>query len=100
MLDLSEQHLQILVSVLDRFLPSEVQVLVFGSRVNGTARRYSDIDLCLKCDRDIPDKAILNLQEAFSLSELPFRVDIVIYRNCTGAFRQIIDENSLKIYPK
>ena len=100
MLNLDEQYLQILVSILDRFLPSGVQVFVFGSRVNGTARKYSDIDLCLKCNQDIPDAVILTLKEVFSLSELPFRVDVVIYRNCTDAFQQIIDENNVKIYPK
>ncbi len=99
MLNLHPQHLQIIVSIFGEILPNGVQAFVFGSRVNGTARKYSDVDVCLKRDQDIPSEVILDLKEAFSLSDLPFRVDIVIYRNCTDAFKKIIDENNVQIWP-
>jgi predicted nucleotidyltransferase len=43
-LDVTEGHLDILRKYLHRFIPG-VAVWAYGSRVKGTARRYSDLDL-------------------------------------------------------
>ncbi len=99
MLDLDERSLNILKTIISKHVASNITVLIFGSRINGSAKKYSDIDICLKCDDDIDDEVIFQLKEAFSVSELLFRVDIVEYQKCTDAFKRIIDQNNVKIYP-
>ncbi len=98
--DLDEKSFNMLKAIVSKHVANNVTVLIFGSRVKRTAKQYSGIDICLKCDNIILSEVICQLQEAFSLSNLPFRVDIVVYQKCTDAFKKIIDENSIKIYPE
>ncbi|MDR2603169.1 MAG: nucleotidyltransferase domain-containing protein [Puniceicoccales bacterium] len=100
MINIEPKHFSGIVSILEEFLPKNVSVSIFGSRINGRARRFSDVDLCLKSDDTISNEIISHLKEAFSLSDLPYGVDIVVYSKCTDAFRAIIDANSIEIYPK
>jgi len=48
MIDVTEKELQIVKSILISFVP-KAKVRVFGSRVNGTKREISDLDLAIDC---------------------------------------------------
>ncbi len=60
----------------------------FGSRVRGTQRKFSDLDLCYK--DEIPDSTIAYLEGEFSDSDLPFKVDIVNWNRCSSKFQETI----------
>ncbi len=47
MLDLQDEHLAVLRSCLRLHLPAGARAFAFGSRVDGSARRYSDLDVAL-----------------------------------------------------
>jgi uncharacterized protein len=47
----------------------------YGSRVKGTARRISDLDICYY--DNISSSDITQLQEEFTESNLPFEVELV-----------------------
>ena len=97
MIDLSEKYLTMLEDIILRNVRGDVEVLMFGSRVNGTARKYSDIDICLKSKHEIQPLVINRLKEEVSMSDLPYLVDIVVYSNCTWEFQRIIDSSSVRI---
>jgi predicted nucleotidyltransferase len=63
---------------------------VFGSRATGRARRYSDLDLAIDAGRPLTLDEIAGLTEAFSDSDLPYKVDIVDWRNIEDRWRQTI----------
>jgi predicted nucleotidyltransferase len=46
MIELDKQHLDTVVSILRQHVP-DLEVRAFGSRVAGTAREFSDLDLAL-----------------------------------------------------
>ncbi len=56
---------------------SKWQPVVFGSRINGASRRYSDIDLGFKGSSPMPISMIAKLWNAFDDSDIPYVVDIV-----------------------
>ncbi len=87
MLDLSEDHLAILRSVLAAHLPAGSRACVFGSRAHGGARRYSDLDLALEWSRPLGLDLIGRIAEALSESDLPFKVDIVDLATVEPGFR-------------
>jgi type I restriction enzyme S subunit len=60
--------------------------VVFGSRAEGTARRYSDIDLGL-AGEPLPFDRLGRLAEAFEDGDLPYRVDVVNLAQTSRAFR-------------
>jgi type I restriction enzyme S subunit len=75
-LDVSETNLAIVRAILRRYLPA-VEVRAFGSRVKGTARPFSDLDLVVVSDSELPVRLSALIADAFAESELPFRVDLL-----------------------
>ncbi|MBI4669728.1 MAG: nucleotidyltransferase domain-containing protein [Elusimicrobia bacterium] len=92
-LDLKPRHLQLVKEIMARFAP-EFKVVVFGSRANGTAKPYSDLDLAIITQKPLPLRRIRQLREAFSNSRLPFKVDIVDWADTADHFRQIIKKGA------
>lgn len=63
-------------------------VLVFGSRVKGTDRHYSDLDLAVPGPLEF--SKLGRLQDAFEFSELPFRVDVVDMEAVSPKFKEVL----------
>ncbi len=91
MIDLSKKHLKEVKSILMKFVPHS-EVRVFGSRVTEKALKYSDLDLVICSDEMIQQKTIWKMEEAFSDSDLPFQVDILVWENIAESFRTKIEE--------
>ena len=90
-ISLAPKHLAIVRAIAQQYLP-EHQVCVFGSRANGKARQYSDLDLLLDGE-PINIGKMAALKEAFSESDLPILVDIVQKKNISDAFYQAIKKD-------
>jgi len=91
MIDLAERHLETIRRILGEHAAG-CEVRAFGSRVSGTAKEYSDLDLAIIGEEKLPRRVKMLLREAFEESDLPFRVDIVDYNAISDSFRSIIDE--------
>ena len=89
MIDLEARHLATVQALLARHVP-ECEVRAFGSRVKGTAKPYSDLDLALVGPAQIPADRLAALREALTDSELPIRVDVLDWHGIAENFRQII----------
>jgi len=92
MLDLDDESLKCVTRILAEHVP-ECEVRAFGSRVTGTAKPYSDLDLAVMGDERLDVSRMNRLQEAFEYSDLPMRVDVVDWQSCSEKFRKIIEEN-------
>jgi uncharacterized protein len=86
--DLPAQHRHIVLDILHAHLPHGSTAWVFGSRATGRARRYSDLDLAIDAARPLTLDEIAVLGEAFSDSDLPYRVDLVDWHNIDERWRQ------------
>src|SRR5712691_1471716 len=71
-------------------LSSEHRRWVLGSRATGRARRYSDLDLAIDAGRPLTLDETARLAEAFSDSDLPYRVDVVDWHAIDDRFRGVI----------
>lgn len=90
MIDLPPEMLAEVRRILAQHVP-DCQVRVYGSRINGRAQRYSDLDLALVGAGALDPARIEAVREAFSLSDLPFRVDLQDWAGMTPAFRREIE---------
>jgi uncharacterized protein len=79
-------------NILNRFAP-QAEIIVFGSRIHGTAKPWSDLDLAIKVESSFDWKLLAEIKETFQESELPFRVDVLDWNNITPAFRKTIEAN-------
>ena len=89
-IDLPADHRRLVLNVIRANLPQSTKAWVFGSRVTGRARRYSDLDLAIDAGRRLTLDEIARLTEAFSDSDLPYRVDLVDWRDIDDRWQQII----------
>jgi uncharacterized protein len=88
--DLAGGHRRLVRSILAAHLPQGSVAWVFGSRATGRARPLSDLDLAIDAGRRLTLDEIAELAEAFTESNLPYRVDVVDWRGIDERFRQTI----------
>ena len=72
MLQLETKHQKIVREILSKY---PYKFYAYGSRVKGTSRQLSDLDLCYQ--EDIPDAIAFQIEEEFKESDLPFAVELV-----------------------
>ncbi|MEW5875165.1 MAG: nucleotidyltransferase domain-containing protein [Candidatus Zixiibacteriota bacterium] len=95
-IDISPPQWEIVRAILQRHIPDR-EVWAFGSRVTGTARQYSDLDLVIFGDEPVGLAVMSALREDFSESELPFKVDLVEWATTGAAFRKVIEKDKVVI---
>ncbi len=89
-IDLAAADRRLVLQILADHLPPCARAWAFGSRASGRARRYSDLDLAIDAGRPLTLDEAAILAEAFSDSDLPYRVDIIDWRAIGSGFRKII----------
>jgi uncharacterized protein len=95
-LDISSEHLAIVQQILRQLVPS-CEVWAFGSRVKGTAKPFSDLDLVIMSQQPLSLALVASLHEAFSESDLPWKVDIVDWSTTSQEFRAVIEQQKVKV---
>ncbi len=86
MIDLPSTQLAEVQKILLEFVP-DYEVWAFGSRVNGTAKKTSDLDLVLRGKSPLPIAQKVNLKEAFAESTLPIKIDFVEWNDINETFK-------------
>ena len=89
-LDITPDQRKILLDLLNNYLPG-VTVWAYGSRIKGTARPQSDLDLAVFASTE-QKRAVAALKEALEESQLPFRVDLFVWDEIPAQFRDNIQQ--------
>ena len=71
--------------------------VVFGSRANGRAHKFSDIDLGFIGSEPLPQGVETRLWEALDESDIPYVVDIVDLTTTQPEFRQVAEQHMVEI---
>lgn len=95
-LQITEQQWQQVSAILQRYL-ANYPVWAFGSRVTGKPKPYSDLDLVIISDQPLSLALLAEVAEAFSDSDLPWKVDLVDWATTSERFRQVIAAEKLVI---
>ena len=95
-LQVSKEHLNIIKSLIKEYVP-DYKVVAFGSRVSGTPKPYSDLDLAIIYDEPLDAMLLAKLRLALEESDLPYKVDIVEYVLVSDAFKEVIDSDNLDL---
>lgn len=99
MIAITPEEEEIILGIITEFAP-ECEVYAYGSRVRGTHREWSDLDLAFvpPGGANMPFGQRGDLKEAFGESDIVFRVDVTDYNGAATNFREIIDRRRVKIY--
>jgi predicted nucleotidyltransferase len=96
-IDLTDAQLRSVLDLIGQHLPG-VTVWAYGSRVKGTARRTSDLDLVVFVDED-SRSLVSGLKESFDESDLTFPVDLHIWDEIPTSFQKEISAHKLDLTP-
>ncbi len=92
MINLTQKELHIVQDILSSHLPGR-EVCVFGSRTGKDIKTYSDLDMVIMGPEPVDFEVLSLLREAFRESDLPFRVDVSVWRQMDKAFQDLIRPN-------
>ncbi|MBF0155226.1 MAG: nucleotidyltransferase domain-containing protein [Magnetococcales bacterium] len=96
LIDIRPDHWEIVRAILKKHV-SDREVWAFGSRAKWTAKQYSDLDLCILGDGPLELEQQASLEEDFSESDLPFKVDVVDWATTADGFRGIIGRERVMV---
>lgn len=85
------------LQILQKIFTGNYTAILFGSRTNGSHKKFSDVDICLKSDNPLPTYIVSQLKAQCSESNLPYKVDIIDYQTLDESFRKIIDTTGIII---
>ena len=92
MIDIEEKYLTEIRRILADKV-SDCEVRAFGSRIEGKAKKFSDLDLALVGGEKLSWRRIELLKDAFSSSDIPIIVDVIDWHAISDEFRAIIENN-------
>ena len=96
MLDLKPEYLDLVNTIVGQYFPN-CEIRVYGSRVRGNARKYSDLDISIVGSTKLDRTQLMELRNAFDESDLPIRVDVHDWHNTSPEFQKIIEERYVVI---
>jgi hypothetical protein len=64
-------------------------IFIFGSRVDGKARKFSDYDIGILGKKVLPFDKMALIKDELEESDLPYRVDVVDFRLVSKDFREV-----------
>ncbi|MEI0602750.1 nucleotidyltransferase domain-containing protein [Brachyspira alvinipulli] len=97
MINLSDNEINIIKDILKNHI-YEGEVYIFGSRVRGNNKKFSDIDLAVNINRKLSLSEISAIKDDFDESDLIYTADIIDYNSISEEFKNIIDSNKKIIY--
>lgn len=71
----------------------KLQLIVFGSRVNGQASKWSDIDIGILGSGRIPSNIIGNIKDGLEEMPILYKIDVVDFANVSPEFKNIALQN-------
>ena len=90
-IDISPEQLAIVQGILKDHLPKGTLAWAFGSRVTWTAKPFSDLDIALEGTAPLAPEVLIDLEEAFEASDLPWKVDVIDLHAVSPEFRAIVE---------
>ena len=93
---ISDAEWRIVRDILDKYVPG-YSVWAFGSRARRTHKPFSDLDLAVCGDQPLTISTLAALNEAFTESDLPWKVDIVDEAAISDTFRRHIDAQKVAL---
>lgn len=95
MIKLTKEQFLIITDILHRHFPT-AKIWFFGSRVNGNARKYSDLDVMIQMQDD-KKQTFIDAKDEFEKSDLPFLVDLVNFDKVNFELRESVMESAVPL---
>jgi predicted nucleotidyltransferase len=87
---------QEIIKIIRKYFKGEgAEIILFGSRAEGNFTVSSDYDIALKSEKNINESLVSRIKEDLENSNIPFKVDLVLYQKVSDDLKQTIDKNGI-----
>lgn len=90
-IQIKDSHRKMVVDILKVY---PFRAFVFGSRAKNAAKEFSDLDLCIK--EPISKDTLRELQRKLEDSNLPYKVDVILWSEISSEFRAQIEKDLIE----
>jgi predicted nucleotidyltransferase len=91
------RHLQYILEQFRLSIPDSA-VWAFGSRIEGSNRPASDLDLAILCDKETAKKQLPKLNEIFIESDIPFKIQLLDFNRLPDNMQGNIKKTYVILY--
>ncbi len=92
------ESLEFIRRTVRKYLSEEdCEVFVYGSRAGGKADRWSDIDVGIKGEKEVPVRKLALIAEELENSKIPYKVDVVDFTRTSDDFRRLALKEIIKL---
>lgn len=95
-IDVQPYHWLIVRDILRKYV-AQYSVWAFGSRATWNAKTFSDLDLAIITNKTLPLAMSADLNDAFSESDLPWKVDLVDWSAISDDFRKLVARDKVVV---
>jgi predicted nucleotidyltransferase len=92
---LTTGQIEAIVETVNELLP-KATVCIFGSRVTGQAKKYSDVDIAVDNEAPIELKILDQIKELLG-EKLPYLVDLVDMQSISEDFKKVVERDGVKV---
>jgi uncharacterized protein len=92
---LLQSEINLIKTTVQKYLP-ESKVIIFGSRVLGTAKKFSDIDIAISNETKIKLEDLLNIKQEIS-DNCEYLIDLIDTKSVSNNFLEVILSTGVKI---
>ena len=96
-MNLTKEERDSVISIIKNNVSNKVRVFFFGSRMDGTSSKSSDLDVLLHGNSPIELGQISIIKEQLEQSNLPFKVDVLDYHRCSEQMLKNIAGNLIEV---
>ena len=90
MFGLEQKYIDIVKNILQKYLKNQ-KVYVFGSRSVGNFKKYSDLDLAIDGVTDV-----IKISNEFKDSSLPIDVDVILIKDLSSEFLNVVKKDFIE----
>lgn len=96
-IDLEPKYFDSIIQILNKYLPPQAKVWLFGSRVTRRSKPFSDVDILIDTGIPLSLLQLSELDSAFDESLLPYKVDIADAQTISKTFKEAIEDQLIEV---
>lgn len=94
---LTKVEIKDIVDAIHTIHGTKVKIILFGSRVLGTAQKYSDVDVAIDFeDNQQPLKSQI-IKDLLDQKRFPYLIDIITLNNVSPEFKKVVEETGVVV---
>lgn len=93
-----KESLEFIKKTIRKHLPeNDYEIFVYGSRAGSNAQKWSDVDIGIRGEKEVPVRKLALIAEDLENSKIPYKVDVVDFTKTSTDFSKLALKEIIKL---